>query len=592
MNYQEDAEAKASLHFFEATIPDMARHRGTKIVQDLLRHFPCEDFNDQGKPINAAPDTDIVMVCHSDDEKRSAYIKKHLDNDCQHFSQVIVVTNKESYGKERFEERFLPDGWREKLTLRVYNDKVPVENAGVMRYRCFHAAKSILRTENPDKQIVVIRDDRRPMFALKGPQKACQVSGSPKSINDAFKARIRNLINGGVIDGFSTQEFEGLKYGDVMTVPSQMATSSASVDEGMAWLKKNEAVKRGRKVNIGPKPRNTPSFDALNQCLIMTLQTHTYLMDRGICYPPGPVLEDYLFADLCHKANIRPRKTAAFSLRTKSGCDSIARLGDSAGAKLEIKDCWKGKGNVNNAYLASQMAAGLDFHYEGKTVIFTVGSDTQTFTFDDDPTSKQLGGGKYAVTAALLEMQRNKEYLRQCGKTTAGGSPTAKTIFEFSGTPPDNYVSGKGTFVTPNAPVQIERQASLARAVSGEKYLPQNMPCDRYHTGHLLPTINDDEKSDMEDTEKEISVTYSQGSATKIESLEMDSGDLSLVSDYKFPGGTFLAHGNGLEVMLQETGGTLLNTDRETGVRQNLVSRLNRVRKRDEPDSNPRPAKR
>ena len=404
-------------------------------IRELTARIPLL-FSCFGRDLCAADKTMIVMIFFRNevdfDRRRAEYIKEFIERDMRIFDQLIVVTNFGSYNNELFTKLFLPELWKTQIHLRVYQDN-SWENAGVMRYRCFHTANQI--PSSGCDQIVFIRDDRRSIYALASPSKTVGIQEEGPGACDLYKERLENIRTGSPMPSFSEkQKFEKLNYFEVMTVPSQMAKGRAIPEE------------RGKK----SKPRNNSGdYSSLNQCLIFTRSTVSYLWDNDMCYPPGPILEDYVFANMCYLAGLKARKTAAFIKRT-GDFESYARPNDTqqqGDSVVETAKCW---GNSTNANLAATMAECLRFEYHKGKITFHVGTTCKTFGLN-----AASGGGSYHCIAAYLSMQRLKDIIKSkksfnqislpiiaetsSETSTISSQPSTPRIFDKVGLPPSDW---------------------------------------------------------------------------------------------------------------------------------------------------------
>ena len=459
------------------------------IVADLTR-FIGLDSETEGMNIIGSNTTLIVMIAWSPDDERRKNVKQFLERDTDLFDQIIVVTNKSSWEKNPFENDYLFKGWKAKIHLRIYPDNTP-ENAGVMRYRCFHAANEI--PVSGEKQIVLIRDDRRFIYPLKGPGGTTSI---PKDshFNSKFKERLENIRTGNPMPTFSTVNYGGLKDNEIMSIPGQQVTASANTNEPI--------VEQGDKgTNTRPKYRNSSSdFPALTQGLFITLPTINKLWSEGLCYPPGPILEDYLWADMVYNAGLKARKAAAFLLRT-GDFESIARPGDTQRKNekpVQASTCW----DDANALWARHMADGLQFNIDAihNIMEFCVGGSRQEFSM----AGKTRGGGAFHSIAAFILLQEVKN-----------------SVIKEEGYPEEYSGSLKGTiFERYGLPKIVEDQhPPLVRAESASRYADIH---NRFLKKRKADEIADDDAGDKI-TEDEIAGGEIAGVGDKI--AEDDAGD-------------------------------------------------------------------
>ena len=417
---------------------------------EITKLIPLHYFS-FGTKLYAASKTMIVMIFFRNevdfDHSRTEYIKEFIKRDMRIFDQIIVVTNFGSYNNQIFTKLFLPKQWKKQIHLRVYDDN-KWENAGVMRYRCFHSANQIPSSDSD--QIIFIRDDRRAIIALASPNKTLGISEEESIADRLYVERLENIRTGSPMPSFSEkQTFEKLEDLEIMTVPSQMAKGRSVPEE------------KGK----SRKPRNNSGdFSSLNQCLIFTRKTISFLWTNGMCYPPGPILEDYVFANMCYLAGLKARKTAAFLKRT-GDFESYARPNDTQqqdDVVVETANCWDSPINAN---LAAIMAECLRFEYRNKKVTFRIGTTLKTFSLNS-----ASGGGSYHCIAAYLSMQRLKEIIKSSADESSMDiglavvpSPRSSTptIFDGVGLPPQTWGI-------------LGRRTSLVRSSSANKYDSSN----------------------------------------------------------------------------------------------------------------------
>lgn len=406
--------------------PSDAQLQYQKDIIDKLTKSINLTSETKGMDIFNSKTTLIVMIAWSDDKKRRQKVGQHLKRDADLFDQTIVVTNESSWNTSGFKDDYLWENWDKKIHVRIYSDN-QAENAGLMRYRCFHAANEV-PDNTVENQIVLIRDDRRFIYALKGPMSIHSIPESDPKFKLKFTQRLENIRTGAPMPTFSKwKSYPGLQYNEIMSIPGQQSTGPANEKEPKVVLKKEQ--NKNKKVI-----RNSSSdFSALTQGLFITLPTIKELWHDGFCYPPGPILEDYFWADMLYNAKkFKVRKAATFSLRT-GDFKSIARVGDTQrtnDSPIKASTCW----SELNASLAVKMADGLLFKVYGDKILFNVGPCIQEFSM----VGNSRGGGAFHTIAASLALQDiKKSVLEKQGKLKCVESNDCLdgTIFEKYGVP-------------------------------------------------------------------------------------------------------------------------------------------------------------